>query len=728
MPEFKNGFLVAGVLACQGLAMAGWNAPAAAQRIEDVFEGEAQVLEVEVPVNVIAKDGTPIRGLQVEDFRVLEGRREQEIVAFQAIDLEILETGVSRSEIEAAIPGAARRHFLLLFDLSFSSPPAVLKARDAARQFVSDNLHPTDLAAVAIHEAEWGPRLVVTFTPDRVQLARAIDTLGAQRLLASRSSDPLRFVIDNPAGADAPGISDPLLGGPPTGGARDALLIDYLSVMGKMVSRVEKSFSRGRIFSWSQSMKNLARTLDSVKGRKHVVYFSEGWDGRLLLGRKPDPKDREAAEDQLNIEFGQPWLVDTDDIYGNTQLQNDVYKMVEEFRRADAVIQAVDISGMGSESEARARAKSVGQDALFYLAHETGGEFFEDANRFGDDLQDLLDHTSLTYLLTIRPDGVEYDGAFHPLRVKVDLPKGAQIFYRQGYYAPRPFKDLHPFEKTLLASDAIATAGPRGEIALSVLATPFRASVDQAYVPIIIEVDGKTLLEEHDGESVGVEFYAYATNQRGEMRDFFTQIVNLDVSRGREAFADGGLKYYGHLDLGRGEHLVRVLIRNSSTGRVGVQTATVSIPDYALQEAFVLQPLFVERDKRWLMVREEVSEAYQRSVVYPFTVNGEPFVPAARPTLSRGAKAQLCLFAYNLGDGALEVESKLFDTSGEFIVGGSLDLVERTITGIDGLDKFLVDFDSSGLGGGDYELQLEIKSGDGDTTQQASVQFTVLGP
>lgn len=731
MPALKNGVQVIPVFALLVLAAAVSSGPARAQTVGEVFTGEAQVLEVEVPVNVVGKDGMPIRGLRAEDFHVIDRKVEQEIIDFKTVDLKSLDTqksGVSQTEIEASIPGAARRHFLFLFDLSFSKPPAILKAREAARQFVSENLHPTDLAAVAIHEAESGPRLIVTFTPDRVQVARAIDTLGAQRLLAGRTQDPLRFVIENPASSGTPGISDALTPGPDTGSARDALIVDYLSIMGKVLRRAEKSFSRGRVFAWSRSMRNLARMLDSVKGRKHVIYFSEGWDGTLLLGRKPDSFDPDQREDQFNIEFGQNWMVDMDDIYGNTQLQNDVYKMVEEFRRADAVIQAVDISGMGSDTEASARVKSVGQDALFYLAHETGGEFFEDANQFGDDLRDLLDHTSLTYLLTIRPEGVHHDGAYHPLRVRADVPKGARVFARQGYYAPRPFTDLHPFEKTLLASDAIATAGPRGEIGVSLLATPFRASVDQAYVPIIIEVDGESLLEGHDQKELAVEFYTYATNERGEMRDFFTQMVNLDLSKGRQAFEQGGLKYYGHLDLEPGEHLIRVLIRNSVTGRVGVQTASVSIPDFSEQQAFVLPPLFLERDSRWLLVREEVSEAYQRSVVYPFTVNGEPFVPAANPTVSRGAKAQFCLVGYNLGDGALDIEGKLFDASGALISGGTLDLVERTVTGIDGLDKFLVDFDSSKLRGGDYELQLEIRSQNGDLSEQASVQITVQGP
>lgn len=698
-----------------------------AQTVDEIFLGTAEVVEVQVPVNVVGKNGEPVRDLTVEDFKIFDGSQLQEITGFRVVDLELVEPGTTQTEIDQAVPAAARRHFLLLFDVSFSTPISILQAREAARKFVLESLHPTDLAAVATHDAEWGPRLIVTFTPDRVQLARAIDGLGAARfnLAASGKSDPLRFMVPE-LSQTSPGISDPLTKLPSSElGPVEGALLTYLTVVSKQQDRMEKSYSRGRIFSWARSMAELARLLNSVKGRKHVVYFTEGFDGSLLLGRTPDPADPATIQDRFNIERGNLWMVDSDDLYGNVSLQNQMALALEEFRRADAVIQAVDISGLGSDSPAAARTKKTTEDAMFYVANETGGEFFENANNFYKELESVLAHTSVTYLLSFQPSKLKYDGAFHRLRVKAELPKGARIFHRRGYYAPRPFEELHPMERELLASDAIASAAPLDQVGIDVLATPFRASSQEAYVPVIIEVDGDTLLKGHQGTEVAAEFYTYVSNERGEMVDFFTQLVSLDLGGGREAFMRGGLKYYGHLFLEPGDYLVRVLVRNNSTGRTGVKTAAVTVPSYESQPSVLLPPLFLESRRRWVLVREE-RDSNQGSIIYPFTVNGEPFIPAAKPVIGSGDRATVCLVGYNLSGGDLQLDVRILDFGGEMIPGGAFDLVERTITGINGLDKLLVSFRPEGLEGGDYMLQFAVTDLDSGLVRSSSIPITVL--
>ncbi|MFP5284188.1 MAG: VWA domain-containing protein, partial [Thermoanaerobaculia bacterium] len=174
--RIPRSFLLPLLLACAGSA--------AAQVAEQTFEETSQVVAVEVPVNVVDRDGKPVRGLTAADFEIFDAGKRQEITGFEVVDLRTREAGADGTAAPREEPKdvpSARRHFLLLFDFSFSSPTATFKARLAARDFLLNALHPSDLAAVATYSVEHGPQLVVTFTPDRAQLARAIDTLGMKR-------------------------------------------------------------------------------------------------------------------------------------------------------------------------------------------------------------------------------------------------------------------------------------------------------------------------------------------------------------------------------------------------------------------------------------------------------------------------------------------------------------------------------------------------------------------
>ena len=52
-----------------------------------------------------------------------------------------------------------------------------------------------------------------------------------------------------------------------------------------MAERDERTFERSRITNFAKSLGSMAKTLNAVPGRKHVVFFSEGFDSKLLMGR-----------------------------------------------------------------------------------------------------------------------------------------------------------------------------------------------------------------------------------------------------------------------------------------------------------------------------------------------------------------------------------------------------------------------------------------------------------
>ena len=89
----------------------------------------------------VVRDGEPVRGLEATDFAVWEGRRKLPVAGFEVLDL----AAAGPPPVGAA---AARRHFLFLFDLAFSEPKSIVRARRAAASLLP-RLHSSDLVAVA---------------------------------------------------------------------------------------------------------------------------------------------------------------------------------------------------------------------------------------------------------------------------------------------------------------------------------------------------------------------------------------------------------------------------------------------------------------------------------------------------------------------------------------------------------------------------------------------------
>jgi len=138
----------------------------------------AEVSLVEVPVNVVGRDGRPVSGLSGSNFEVEDDGARQTILSLDVIDLKRKGETPGSSE---PTPAVGRRHFLLLFDLAFSKPSQIVRAREAAVRFLESGMDPDDLAAVAISSVDRGARLLVTFTSDRRQVIAAIRTVGLPR-------------------------------------------------------------------------------------------------------------------------------------------------------------------------------------------------------------------------------------------------------------------------------------------------------------------------------------------------------------------------------------------------------------------------------------------------------------------------------------------------------------------------------------------------------------------
>ena len=84
---------------------------------------------VEVPVTVVDRGGNPIKGLTRENFEIIDEGKKREISSLDSIDFSSVES----MSLASPLNPAARRNFLLVFDLTFSSPNSISRAQQGAR-------------------------------------------------------------------------------------------------------------------------------------------------------------------------------------------------------------------------------------------------------------------------------------------------------------------------------------------------------------------------------------------------------------------------------------------------------------------------------------------------------------------------------------------------------------------------------------------------------------------
>ncbi len=702
-------------------ALATWiaAAPALAQGVEET----AEVVAVEVPVEVTTRDGEPLRGLTAESFELYDDGHRRPLSGFEVYDL-----ATAPAEPFAPPPAAARRRFLLLFDLSFSSPAAVLAARLAARDFVLRSLHPHDLVGVAVHSAERGPELLVTFTTDRAQVARALTTLGAPSLAAPAARlDPLRFLVDSPT-AVAGELADSLSAGRRAGesAAQSADLLAHLRQLAGSYEHGQRAAAVRRASTWARSLAELASHLGAIAGRKRVLVFSGGFDGDLLLGESGAATSGERGE-RRRAERGEHWTPDAERAFGSPILGGDFQALLAALRAADCVVHAVDIGAIAADPGALAGGRGASRDALFQLAEGTGGQLHTGLGDLSASLARALRGAAVTYLLTFQPPAPALDGAYHTLEVKPaeGLPRTARLLHRGGYRSPRPFAELHPIERSLLAGDLIVAAAPRRELAVDVLLAPFRTGEAAAYVPVVMEVSGASLLAGATGEALELELYAYASGTDGRLQSFLHHQVRLALPEARANLAGSGVKLYGHLELPPGRYRVRTLARDAASGRSGVASQILEVPDFTAGDPLLLPPFFVDVPQRWILLREPPEVGRRGGVIYPFTVDGEPFMPAARPALRRGQVAELRLVAYHLSAEQATLAGRVSAADGTSQPGGRLRLRRRT-AGSGGLEKLVATFEPRDLAPGEYTLQVILESAADGRRGVGSIPFQVV--
>lgn len=571
---------------------------------------------VEVPVTVVDRDGNPVRGLTAANFELFDDGAKRAITSFDAIDF------ANKEAVRAVSPlnPAARRNFMLLFDLSFSSPASIAKAQQAARDFIKYSVQKRDLVAVGTIDVDRGFRLLTAFTTDR---ALSLQAIGDPK--AFQGSDPLQI-----AGNPVPVLTDMRPAGEGAKSAADENLRDMV----RQAARLDDAFNRQRIDKELNMLGGLAKTLRGVAGRKQVVLLSEGFDARLVAGREAKPSAEQARENDMAAS-GEIWNIDADSRFGSASSMSNISRMADFFRRSDVVLHAIDIQGLRVQNDLQKGAQEKSNEGLYLLANPTGGEVFRNANDLTDDFNRMLRRQEVVYILGFQaPSGNA--GKFHDLKVRlVRAPGGARLQHRLGYYETG---GESPLERSLTTAEVILNDIPQEDVRLHALATPFPTTSKKWQVPVVLEIDGAGLIKDAKGKLVTAEVFVYAFDEEGTVRDSLFQRMGLELDKTGDKLRAGGIRYYGTLALGEGKYAVRSLVRVAESGRRGYARTDVVVPFG--NDVMVSPPVYLAQGGQWLMVKGASHD--ETKAAYPFEIHGDTFIPTAVP------QRQFAVFVHHL--------------------------------------------------------------------------------
>ncbi|HEX7708784.1 MAG TPA: VWA domain-containing protein [Thermoanaerobaculia bacterium] len=674
--------------------------PLAAQRA-----GEAvQVTVIEVPVTVVDRAGNPVRNLTKDDFELFDDGKKVPIEYFEVVDLARVSAEAGSAQ---ALPPAATRNFLLLFDFANSSPGTIGRAAEAAKEFVDTQIGPRDLAAVSTFTTEQGARMVTGFTNSKKLLNQAIETLGNPNYF--RVADPLMIsAIVSSGSDDASGRAGEARG------SIDAAIKEQAEDHQRAAQTSRDSEMKNRLRIQLNNFGSVARSLERLQGQKQIILLSEGFDARLVQGREEINREQ-TQKDTDAVLSGEVWNVDNEQRFGSASSSRDVNDMVALFRRSDVVLHAIDIRGLRSEVDARDGARRTSNESLFLLTTPTGGSVFKNANDLTTNFARMLKQQENVYVLGFTARSTGKPGKFHDLRVRTK-ERGARVSHRPGY--TEPGTRITDLERALTLGEIITADLPIEDIRVSLVPVALPGPGGKARVPVVVELSGSTLLTGVEGNAATANLYLYAFNEENEVVDFLQQRISLDLVKAGDAVRGSGVRYFGTLKLPPGDFAIKSLVRVEESGRIGFRRSNLTVPTF--ETATVLPPLLFGDPSNWITL---TGPTRGDEYAYPFSAGETTYVPRSSQ-LDKGAEYTVALILYRVSLADLQVSPTLVSGNGSSSTP-AFKLLGRTAADDRGAVKLLFTLNTEGIETGDHTLQLTVKAKDG-TESIVSLPFRVL--
>jgi VWFA-related protein len=291
------------------------------------------------------------------------------------------------------------------------------------------------------------------------------------------------------------------------------------------------------------------------------------------------------------------------------------------------------------------------QDTLHALATDTGGQALFDHNDLTLGVVQAAEAVSSYYLLGYYSTETSDDGRFRRVRVSVRNRPGATLAYRDGYAGDKVFGAFTAADRERQLEEALRLDDPVTEVTLAVEVNTFRLNRSEYYVPVSVKITGRelSLARRRGAPRTLIDVIGEVKDEHGVTHRNLRDRLDIRLDQERAAvWTQRPIQYETGFTLLPGTYVLKVLVRDATTGRIGTYQAPFSIRN-AERDTDVLPISSVVLGAQRLAVGEAlhtVQQAISTSRVNPLIVDGRQLLPSVTRVFSVTRDLHVLLHAY----------------------------------------------------------------------------------
>jgi VWFA-related protein len=595
------------VIACLTLAAAGLHA----QQV--TFRSSAHLIVQTVSVK--DKNGKPVEGLTAKDFVVTENGQPQEIafIEYQTLDGPAAATEqkpnaaggietITQPLTSVPLPGdqkyRGRRLLVLYIDLYNMPFFDQLRVYSNAAKFIDSQMSPADMMAIMVFENS-RVRMRQEFTDDRAALRTTINDLMTA---ADDKANGRGAVVD-------------------VGGA---------------FGEDDDTFN---LFSTDRQLAALQTAvpgLGPLPELKTLVYFGSG----LRLNGADNMAQLRAT---VNAAVRSNVTINPVDTRGLTAAPP----------LGDATKKSAGGIGMfsGTIVQAATTRQQQSQDTYYALAKDTGGRAMFDNNDLSMGIVQAARAVTGYYMIGYYTTNAETDGKFRRVKVSLASNADADLSYRPGYYGEKDYSKFNDVDRERQLEEALKAEDPITDIPMAVEVNYFQISSAEYFVPVSVRMPGSELTRPRPkGDTKAVidmigeikdEYGVTLRNSKDKLQFTLDAATAADVAR-------RPIQYETGFSVLPGNYTIKVLARDTTTGRIGTFIKTFVVPNLEREKVrlpistVIITSQRVTPSDALYTVQQKISA----DVSNPLVFGGLKLIPGVTRTLSGAREWYVFLQAY----------------------------------------------------------------------------------